>query len=242
MQRKGFNFKTRRLKRSLFRKIIPLLGIALISFGVYKFFTTLFLVKTIKIAGEQEEVLKGIEKLGGQNLLFLSKEKWEKRIEKENPLLKEIKIERKFPNQILLKFKKREPKAVIFNPIASTRLLIDGEGVILKKENQEKKLPVIIAGLQNFEIGDRIKNKSIELILDCIEVLEESAQGARFEVSEGAKILTVTLSNNVLILISQELEKEKIIYSLQILLKKFKIEGKWPKRIDLRFKKPILTF
>ena len=234
--------KLRFIRRLPFKKSLFFFGVILLTVGLYKFFTTFFLVKTIKIAGTQVEVLGGIEKLGGQNLLFLDKFKWEDRLQKENPTLKEIKIEKEFPAQLLIKFKKREPKAIIFDQKSSTSFSIDEEGVILKKGREEKRLAVIIASLQNFKIGDRIKNKNIKLVLKLISALEESSEGTKFEVDESLKILNITLSNGNLILINLEKEQEETIYSLQMLLKKFKIEGKWPKRIDLRFKKPILTY
>ena len=242
MQRRGFNFKTRRIKRSLFKKIFPFFGIVLIGFGLYKIFATLFLVKTIKIAGEQGEVLKGIEKLGNQNLLLLNKEKWEKEIGKENPLLEEIEIKKNLPSEVVIEFKKRKPKAAIFDPRLQSFFLIDKEGVIVERKEEEERLPFIVAHLQNFKIGDRIKNRNINLVLALILSLEEDLEKAKFEIDEKKGILKVTLEKNILILIDLEKEVKETVFALQILMKKFKIEGKWPKKIDLRFEKPILVF
>ena len=236
------SFKSRKIKKPFFKKTLVFLGAILIIFGLYKFLTGFFLIKTIKITADQKAALKGVEKLAGQNLLFLNRNKWEKEIEKENPVLKDIKIEKKFPFQVLITFKKREPKASIFNSTSNIAFLIDGEGVILEQQKEEKGVPVIIASLQNFKIGDRIKNKNIDLVLNLISVVEEYTQSSKFEIDEIARILKVTLSGDVLVLISLEKEQESIIYSLQLLLKKFKIEGNWPRKIDLRFEKPILSF
>ena len=230
------------MKKPFFKKTLILLGIAFLIFGLHNFFTTFFLIKTIKIAGSPRENLKGIEKLGDRNLLFLNKVKWKEEIERENPILKKVEIKKEFPSQVLIKFEKRKGRAVIFEPNSSNSFLIDDEGVILEKQKEEKKLPVIIASLQNFKIGDRIKNKNITFVLDLILVLEERAEESRFEFDEILKTLKITLSEKILILISLERGKKKTIYSLQMLLKKFKIEGNWPKKIDLRFEKPILTF
>lgn len=245
MQQKKFNFKTiraRRIKKPFLKKSFILLGAIFLFFGLYNFFTTFFLIKTIKIASAPEEILKGIEKLGGQNLLFLDRAEWEEEIEKENPILKEVEIEKEFPSQVLIKFEKRKGRALIFGPNPSTTLLIDEEGVILKKGNKEEKLPVIIASLQNFKIGDRIRDERIIFVLDLISVLGESAKESEFEFDESLQVLKVNLADQALLLIDLEKERKKTIYSLQMLLKKFKIEGNWPKKIDLRFEKPILTF
>ncbi|MBL7159173.1 FtsQ-type POTRA domain-containing protein [Candidatus Microgenomates bacterium] len=242
MRQRVFNFKKRRFKKPLLKRTFIFFGIAFLIFGVYNLITNFFIVKTIKVIGLEEKTLSGVEKLGDQNLLFLDKDKWEEEIEKENPILKEIEIEKEFPFQILIKIEKRKERAAIFNPNSSTVLLIDDEGVILRETDEEKSLPIIIAGLQNFKIGDRIKNNNVDFALGIILTLEESVLGSKFEIDETRKTLKLTLSQDTVILIGLEKEKEKIIYTLGVLAKKFKIEGKWPKKIDLRFEKPVLTF
>ena len=242
MRQRVFNFKKRKVKKPLLKRALIFFGIVFLIFGIYNFLTNFFVVKTIKIIGLEEKTLSGVERLGDQNLIFLDKDKWEEEVENENPILKEVEIEKKFPSQILLKVKKRKEKAAIFNPNSSTIFLIDDEGVILEETDEEKNLPIIIAGLQNFKIGDRIRNNNIDLTLGIILVLEEDVLGSKFEIDETRKILKLTFSQDTVILIGLEEEKEKIIYTLEVLAKKFKIEGKWPKKIDLRFEKPVLTF
>jgi len=234
--------KPKRIKRQWLKKIFLVLGFFLLIFGFDKFLTTFFLIRTIEVSGTLEENIQGIEELGGQNLLFFNQKKWEEIIKNKNSLLKTIELKRQFPNQILVIFEKRIPQAIIFDPSSQIAFLIDEEGVILGWQKNESNLPMIMARLQNFQIGDSIKSESLNLMMALIAVLEEKAPGARFEIDEEKRVLTVTLTNHCLILADLEKEKESIIDSLQILVKKFKIEGNWPKKIDLRFEKPILSF
>lgn len=242
MRWRGLNFRAKRVKKSWFKKTCLLLGLVLLTFGLYKLLTTFFLIKTIKISARQGVTLKGVEKLAGQNLLFLNQNKWEREIEKENPVLKEVRIERKFPSQVLVAFKEREAKASIFNPTSNIAFLIDEEGVILEQQKKEKGVPVIIASLQNFKIGDRIRDENIGFVINLISVLEASAQSSQFEIDENSRVLRGILKDNILLLVGLDKDKDQILYSLQLLLKKFKIEGNWPKKIDLRFEKPVLSF
>lgn len=235
------SFKSRRVKRSFLKKLLLLLGMLLTGLGLYRVLTSLFLVKTVTVVGKQGEILKGIEKIGGENLLFLNTKKWADRLEEENPIVKEIEVKKEFPTQIIINFKKREPRALIFDPNSNFSLLIDEEGIILRKEEREE-LPAIIANLQNFKIGDRIKDKTIDLALNIIAVLEEKASSSKFTLDESANVLKATLADGALILVNLEKDKEKTLYSLQRLQEKFKIEGNWPRKIDLRFEKPVLTF
>lgn len=234
--------RIKRIQRPFLKRIILLLGVTLFAFGFYNLCRTFFIIKTIRIAGEPEQAIKNVESLGGQNLFFLNQGRWEEKLKRENPTLREIKIKKEFPSQVLISFQKRKPQVIIFDPGSENSFLIDEEGVILEKSLEEERLPMIIASLQNFKIGDRIKDKSIGLALELIPILEGSAESSRFEIDKDLKILKITLAKKVEIFISLEKEKDVTVFALQTLAKKFKIEGNWPAKIDLRFEKPVLTF
>lgn len=212
------------------------------AWGSYSFFRDFLVVRTIKIVDSPAGIPKGAKSLGGQNIVFLNSQKWEQIILKKNPLLKKVEIKKQFPFQILLKFEKRKPRAVIFDPQKEKYFFIDDQAVILEEKELNQELPLIVAGLQNFKIGDRIRNEKIDLSLALISVLKEKSRQAKFEVEADLNDLRITLPEGILILVGLERKREDLIYSLQSLIQKFKIEGNWPKKIDLRFEKPVLTF
>ena len=51
-----------------------------------------------------------------------------------------------------------------------------------------------------------------------------------------------TISGNLTVLFSKEIEYALQVASLQFILERSKIEGKIPSKIDLRFDKPVLTY
>lgn len=57
----------------------------------------------------------------------------------------------------------------------------------------------------------------------------------------GEKVIEASISGGIKIIFKTE-EIEKQISSLQLILPRFKIEGRIPKKIDLRFEKPIIIF
>lgn len=57
----------------------------------------------------------------------------------------------------------------------------------------------------------------------------------------GEKVIEASISGGTKIIFKTE-EIEKQISSLQLILPRFKIEGRIPKKIDLRFEKPIVIF
>lgn len=77
------------------------------------------------------------------------------------------------------------------------------------------------------------------------EELQRNLQKAGLESTKTfflGREIDASLSSGVAVTFSQEKDLALQVASLQLILQRFKIEGKTPKKIDLRFNKPIVTF
>lgn len=78
-----------------------------------------------------------------------------------------------------------------------------------------------------------------EILLNQIKSLDQDLAG---EISEEDNFFAVVLSRGTKIFFPKKENLEFELASLQLILGNIKIEGKWPRIIDLRFSKPIIKF
>jgi len=77
-------------------------------------------------------------------------------------------------------------------------------------------------------------------------VLEQGLASLGIEIKSplietGADIIA-TFSSGTTLLVKKENDYSKTLASLQLILKNIRIEGKWPLKIDLRFRRPVLSY
>lgn len=76
--------------------------------------------------------------------------------------------------------------------------------------------------------------------------LKEDLQKMDIEVFDGPKLLgkdlEASISGGIIVLFTTQKDFKDQIASLQLMIERFKIEGKLPKKVDLRFEKTVVTF
>lgn len=76
--------------------------------------------------------------------------------------------------------------------------------------------------------------------------LKENLQKMNIEVFDGPKLLgkdlEASISGGITVLFTTQKDLNNQIASLQLMIERFKIEGKLPKKVDLRFEKTVVTF
>lgn len=184
-----------------------------------------------------QEITKILEKLKGENIFFLKEDDLSQKLKSGDIKIKDIKIKKELPGKLLINIQGRQAIAVI--PLANSFFLIDKEGLVFSEEREASGLPILDLGLQNIGIGSRIddREKNIFTILDSLKGEEEviSILVAQEEVQ-------IKLGEGLLVLFLLQEKPEEKLNSLQIMLARFRIEGKRPTKIDLRFEKPVVTF
>jgi len=230
------------------KKILLKLILALILTSPFFFFYLLlkspaFLVKNIVVTTDYDitvnrEIGKVLENVRGQNIFFVNEKDLGEKVKSADIKIREVDVEKQFLGKILVGIKSRQALAVV--PVGVSFFLVDKEGLIFSEERETSGLPIINLSLQNIGVGSRIDEKkggkAVLLILDSLKGKEEVISISVIE-EEIQMWLQETL-----VLFPAEGEVDTKVNALQMVLSRFKIEGKRPTKIDLRFEKPIVTF
>lgn len=219
--------------------ILPVLFILGVVLGFWFVVTSpIFLVRTIVISG-QPDIFSDLTFLNKKrNLILMSTKDVETDLQK-NQYVKVVQITKQYPETLFIQVNEREPLALLNqqNVIG----LADREGFILPKLARFNKhdfaeiiCEQIPGGAQKIEqLG----------VLQALALMDE-LQGANLKVKNiictDETTATLTIDHTE-ILINNQTPVGRQASSLLFLLKQFRIEGKQPEKIDLRFDKPVLT-
>lgn len=207
------------------------------------FFNSYFQVKNIKVIGKKSNLL-GLEEISGKNLLFISESKIKEIISKKNPSIKSLSFQKHYPSSLVLEIN-------FLDPIA--KLVVEGgfynlaeNGKIVSKSRQENSNLTKINFYQKFNYqsyrqGDNIVFKEILAGLYFLQSLIDLNIKVDSLDINGINMLLFNLENKKIIF-SSEKEKELQVFQMKEIIRRFKIEGKQYKEIDLRYDKPIIRF
>ena len=136
---------------------------------------------------------------------------------------------------MVLEIKERRPLVVI--PKDNSYFFIDKEGIVFSLEPNHDNLPFLEIDLQNLKIGSRIEMGKTK-IPQILAALKQEAIRQIIVLDDQVQLET---GQECLIILPMEASFNKI-EALQMILNRFKIEGKRLTKIDLRFEKPVISF
>lgn len=171
--------KKKRKKKKRRRKFLLLRLLLLIALGVgaWQFLTSdFFNVTSIKVGkvehctGDEVIARSGLKK--GENILFdISPSAAEKKLLKD-PYIKSAVVKRRLPDGLSIKVKERKEYAAVI--YGTEFILIDDEGVALKKADAAPELP-LLSGIEvkKIEPGKTLDVKQSDLLADTLELLHD---------------------------------------------------------------------
>lgn len=162
--------KKRRKKHYILRLLVL---IAIIIALVVCMNIPYFGIKTIKIEGNkyvsQKQVLKDTKVEIGDNIIKTTKTQIKKRMS-ENPYYKAIKINKNFPDEMIITVEERVPMAVL--PYGDRYVVLDIEGRVLGLKDINPKLTEISGiTIKNMEKGKIVEPKETKEFSKSLEVL-----------------------------------------------------------------------
>jgi hypothetical protein len=216
------------------------IGLLILIIGQLLISGPLFEVRQIVISGNADIFANTSWLTKSRNLLYLSSANFEQDLKTHYPFVDKAFVTKRFPNTLELTVFERSPIAILS---ANTGFVFDATGVVLPLISRYSigMYSRIYCPVSNLKIGKTVEDKSISLALYLISELRKSAsvEITQVDCSEDRQLLTLKI-NQSQVLISPEQSQNYLASSLQFLLKQFRIDGKWPDTVDLRFDKPVL--
>lgn len=240
------------LQKSSRQKLVKFIQTFVISvFLVAGIFTLLyysdnyFKVKKIEILGEiNSSDLRGIESWNGKNMFLIQEDKMKQDLINANPLLKDVKVVKKYPNTLNFIVSRYEES--VYLVVDQGYFLLGDDGRILSKtKDKAKDLPVINyyqkLNYSSWQSGDFIQYKDIMTALHFLR--KSSDLGLTINTIDigGTNMIALQLKDRKILFSS---EKDRVLedYQLDTIIRQFKIEGRQFTVLDLRFDKPVIQF
>lgn len=215
--------------RRISRYVLTFCFIASVSYGLYFLCSSLFSVRRIEIVGDRIGVQIDEGRMP-RNLLFLPAEKIRADLLSAYPQLSDVKISRIFPHTLRLVFDRRS--AVARYDSGAIQSSVAADGMILGPALPEDENLPLISAPDTSLFGP---------ILHAILAFRPLGHLEKVTVLDDGNSLDIHFSDTDIV-ISVNSDTGPAADTLQTLLSGFRMKGKVPARIDLRFQKPVLSY
>lgn len=207
-------------------------------------FSPLFEIKDVRIKDDQDCLknsnYKIEEQFIGKNLIFLNTQKLSQNAKDMIVCLKEVKIKKNFPTQIILSINAKSPIA----SIAESDFQITEDGLVIKKDDR-LNLPTIFLseGVKStFNPNTKIEDKSIIAATKIAAgLLKSDFIPTTIRIIASDEIVVYSPQNGFVVF-SSEKDIDFQVNSLQLILARSKIDASKIAKIDLRFDKPVISY
>ncbi|MCL4338995.1 hypothetical protein M1271_04885 [Patescibacteria group bacterium] len=182
--------------------------------------------------------LKDLDILAGQNLLFMDTERLEKDLLVKNMVIKKIRLEKRYVNTIIVQTELRIPLVHVVS--GNVMGDVDSSGIYtLDAFNSD--LPTIQAGgipIYKDQKADWRIQKSVDMIVD----LNKAGLTVRkIEINNNENYFTAYMKDDSIVMVPFTADVLSVAASLQVIISRFRIEGKFVSKVDFRFDKPIVV-
>lgn len=186
-----------------------------------------------------------IKGLKGKNIFDVDLSRAERQLQARYPQFAQLRILRRFPNQVLVVARERMPFARIQS--AGKTATVDEKGVILSVNGgSDDNLPLVVGAslAQNhLASGTQIPNQEVKLALSIVKYFRMERGLVSYRISKIDVGNLSQVSFYVLDGLKIIVDQERLLHQLRMLslvLSQAKIDAQNVKYIDLRFKEPIL--
>lgn len=229
-----------RTKRLLLKIITLLFGLVLLISFLFLKKTGFLTIQKIEVKADfrfenQKKTEQPLKFYLGKSFFFNDDGKLLQEIKNQEIKIESVALKKEFPDKLILLIKKRQPLMVI--PRDNAYFFVDREGMVFSLEKTAENWPFLIIELQKIEIGSRIEIGKIKIP----QILAALGQVRVDKIIVKDNQVQLVTGENCLIILPREIANEKI-EALQMILNRFRIEGKRLIKIDLRFEKPVVSF
>lgn len=226
--------------RNVLKQFLLLFLIIIVIPSLILFLTdTFFRLKTVYLEANNNIVTNINLSKYKRNLIFLPLQDIKNYLIEQNSWVKDVYFEKHYPDSLIIKIIEREPLITV--SLENKKYYVDIEGKVLSPlpQYETQVFAQLNCSVGEFHEGGKVSNQSILLGLKIISQLQKDSKEKVKYLECQNKDIEINFEE-LLILVSPDKDANEVISSLQFLLKQFKIEGKRPKKIDLRFEKAVL--
>jgi len=225
------------------KKVFGLIFLIAVFFALFFLGNNFFAVKKIRIVGlNGKRQILGLEELRNKNIFFVDPEKTGASLAKKNPGLKQILLNREYPDGILLSVVEETPISSLKVDQGFFHLAADGR-ILYKNKIKEDDYPIInyYQKLNYFEFypGENIKLRDILASLFFLSKAEDLGLTVDTIDINGFNMIGLNLKDKK-ILFSTEKDLSTQAYQMNAIIQTFKVDGKDFSVLDLRFDKPFI--
>lgn len=231
-----------------FLKIIKIIFVFIFTFflvfSVLYYFQQSFLIKKIEIVNKEKINLLGTDEYINKNIFLVLSENIISNLKQKNPLVKNIVVKKKLPDVLILIPDLYTPIADIITSSGYFKISEDGR-ILSKSKNYGKSYPLITyyqkLNYYSYNSGDFLSLKDIMTTLYFLKFFQNNSLTVDSVDIKDKDMLVFNLENRKIILTNnKEINLQE--YTLDEILKSFKVSGKNFKVINLRFEKPVIEF
>lgn len=195
-------------------------------------------IHTVEVTASDVQILINEKELP-KNLLFFPSEAIRAKLLSENPMLRDLRIRKKFPHTLVIEPVIRTSAARLVQ--GSQTVTVDLDGVVIPNAGSPARaLPEIIRSGDTVHMGQKITDRMVVQSLILIAHLDTRWEIQAIEKRDEASIVVHIGESETII--TQDADMISTAATLQTLLEGFRIKGTLPSVVDLRFDKPIVTF
>lgn len=226
------------MKQNTIRKIIYALIAAICLLLIIYGCSELFKVRKVETTAKEKD-MQGFPYLGNRYLFSIYEDEINKFFLKK-PEVKTVLVKKKFPNTLSIDVVYRTRLAQIISE--NNIFILDEDGLIFEKIATPATLPIIQIAPRKLDLGTNITQNNITVALKILNYANKNNLRFVDTIPLDENTIEMTLDNGTRIVIGLNAKAEDIVSSLQMIFKRFTIEGKTISKIDYRFEKPIITF
>ena len=219
---------------------------------LYLFFRSdFFMIHTISAVRSEEQnqvqlisvetLIDDLIDMRGRSLFSVDTAYFRDQLLEKHRSLEAVRFDKKLPDRIIITFTERKAAAVIRAKNGS--FILDSTGYIYAPMPEELRAPVFQDLEKEVVLGEHINSRQAEAAINLVTGFNELElfTASTFNFTSYPTVV-ITTSENVELLFSGEIEISEQLATLQLIVKNATIEGKSPNRIDLRFKRPVVSY
>lgn len=154
------------------------------------------------------------------------------------PEVKKITVEKKIPGIININISLRKALGVVYSFVNRAQVVVDEEGWLFEIKDMSN-LPRLVVDTP-LEIGNKLGNLELTAVNDLY--LGSTILGQNLNAKIVNTALEIQTDKDLLIVISLDQRDSDWKVSLQAILRRSKIDGRVPHKIDLRFEDPVVVY